>query len=415
MNLQESLFAGSLGFCSQSGRVIRLLVTSGIVLRLSLLTCLFNFGSFIHEPLSFLLFTGHVGLTLELNLLLQLAFVELESFSQLGDRHFLHQAVTTSFSRVESFRSLDRNLLKLSDLPNQLLLFGEFSSLLVLSLLESFLQVLVHLISDGLVLLLLKLDLLRRSFFIGVHLGNDILLLGHELLQVHLSLLHHVVHVKAHLVHQVLIFLFLALSGKNGLLSRHFHLNLFLLDVLQSLDLISLVHFSLPPIELTRIFEAHRHLVQTSLSLSILFVDQVFLAFECRHVQLDIRLVLVEVGHGSWSVALELELAHDLLFNFSLDFLGLLDRGSCLSSQSESLLVITLVLSLDSIDGRLSTLLLVVLNILEGLFVQILGDWSRLNLSFDLLRSWDHLWFGLSQIEWLELCTLGLLLLLCTF
>ena len=59
--------------------------------------------------------------------------------------------MTTSFSRVEALRPLDRDLFKLTNLPDQFSLLGQLGRLLILPLFERFLQVSMHLIPNRLV------------------------------------------------------------------------------------------------------------------------------------------------------------------------------------------------------------------------------------------------------------------------
>ena len=89
-----------------------------------------------------------VSLSLEIYLLHLLPLVELEALSQLSNRHLFHQAMTTSFSWVESLGSLNRDLFKLTDLPDKLLLLSQFGCFFILTLFESLLQVTMHLIPD---------------------------------------------------------------------------------------------------------------------------------------------------------------------------------------------------------------------------------------------------------------------------
>ena len=84
-----------------------------------------------------------------------LSFLELETLAKLSNRHFLHQAVATSLCWIKAFGALNRNLLKLTDLTNEFHLLGKLGSLLILALLETLLQVTVHLVSNCFVLKLL--------------------------------------------------------------------------------------------------------------------------------------------------------------------------------------------------------------------------------------------------------------------
>jgi hypothetical protein len=83
------------------------------------------------------------------------------------------------------------------------------------------------------------------------------------------------------LLSQLMVLLDLVLLSLYSLLSRHFHLNLFLLNILDLLDIIFLFHFPLPPHKLRIIFQPHLHLLQPYLVLLLFFVNQMFLPFQC--------------------------------------------------------------------------------------------------------------------------------------
>ena len=85
--------------------------------------------------------------------------------------------MTTCFRRVESLGSLDRDLLKLTDLPDQLSLLSQLGCFLILTLLEGLLQVTMHLIPDRFVFQLFLDDLLCSSIFVSLDLCNDFFLL----------------------------------------------------------------------------------------------------------------------------------------------------------------------------------------------------------------------------------------------
>ena len=136
------------------------------------------------------------------------------------------------------------------------------------------------------------------------------------------------------------------------------------------------------------------------------------LTLECSYVKLDVGFILVEVRHLSWLNTIELKLFDYLLFHFLFHTVHFLNRGSSLSCQSKSLLGIAFIFTSNGIDCGLSTLLLIIFNICERLFVHVLGCRPGLDLSFDLLRRWDHLGLGLGQVEGFELRAFRLLLFL---
>ena len=303
VHLQETFLPSSLCFGSESVGIVLLLKTTSIVLGLPSDSSILNLLRLLHKPLCLLLLACQVSLSFKFSLLLLLSLLELESLTQLGYRHLLHQAVPACFCRVKAFSPLDRDLLKLSDLSDQLHSLRKLSCLFILAFLEAFLEITMHLVSNGLVFSFLGLDLLSCGILIGVNLGNDLFLLLHDLLEADLTLLHPNFHLRSHLSDKPLVLLFIALLGQDCLLSRQLHLNLLFLNVLKALDFVLLAHFCLPAVKFRGVFESHGHLVQAGLRLALLEVDEVLLALQSSDVQLDISRLLVKVWHGPGLVA----------------------------------------------------------------------------------------------------------------
>ena len=134
------------------------------------------------------------------------------------------------------------------------------------------------------------------------------------------------------------------------------------------------------------------------------------LTLERSHIQLDIGIHLVEVGHWSRLVTFESEVFDYCFFDFSLDLCSFGNCWALLCCQSEPLLNITLIVASDGIDGSLPALLLVILDICQRLLIHVLWHGSSFDLSLDLLRRWDHLGLGFRQVEWVELRAFRLLL-----
>ena len=179
-----------------------------------------------------LFFSREVCFSLEVYGLFLLSLIVFKALSELSDRHLLHQAVTTGFSRIESFRSLDRDLFKFADLSNQLGFLSELGSLLLLALLEALLKITVHLISDRLVLLLLDNDLLCGGLFRLLNLRDHLLLLFNDFLQVDFALFHHGIHVLTQIIDESVVLALLVLSSLNGELPGHLHFYLILCNLL---------------------------------------------------------------------------------------------------------------------------------------------------------------------------------------
>lgn len=85
MNLEKALLASCLSLRRQRRCIVLLLLPASIVLGFSAVSSILYLFSLFHQLSCLLLLTGQVCLSLELNLLLKLAFVELEAFSQLSD------------------------------------------------------------------------------------------------------------------------------------------------------------------------------------------------------------------------------------------------------------------------------------------------------------------------------------------
>ena len=133
------------------------------------------------------------------------------------------------------------------------------------------------------------------------------------------------------------------------------------------------------------------------------------LTLERSHIQLDIGIHLVKVGHGSGLVAFKVQLANDCLLHLYFDLVSPGNGWACFSRQREPLLIITLVLTLNGVNGGLPTLLLVVFDVLKRFLIEV-GHWPRFDLPLDLLGSWDHLRFRLREIEGLEFSAFRLFL-----
>ena len=229
---------------------------------------LFNFLGFLHQFGSFLLLASKICLTLELYLLHLLSLIELKALSEFSNRHFFHESMTTSFSRVKSLGPLNWDLLQFSDLSDELRPLGKLGGFLILTLLQAFLEFTMHFISNRFVFLLFQNDLFSGSVFIGLNLSDDIFLLVDQLLDIQFTLFHHDIHFGSHLVHEVVVLLLFVFTGQDRLFSGELHFNLFLLNVLEALDLVLLVHLSFPAVELRGILESHGHLLKLFLLLS---------------------------------------------------------------------------------------------------------------------------------------------------
>ena len=339
-----------------------------------------------------------------------------KALSELSDRHLLHQAVTTGFSRIESFRSLDWDLFKFTNLSDQFGFLSELGSLFILALLETLLKITVHLVSNRLVLLLLDNDLLCGGLFRLLNLRDHLLLLFDDFLQVDFALFHHGVHVLAHIIDESMVLALLVLTSLNGELPGHLHFYLFLCYLLETFNLVFLGHLRLPSIELRSVFQAHCHFIDLLLEFPLFLVNQVLLTLERRSIQFDICCLLLKVRHRSRLVeTFGLELLSHLLLHLLLDLLEASAGRPGFGRQLEPLLRVPDVVAANRIRRRLSALLLLFLDVSERLLVHILGQGSGFDLFFDLLGRWDHLRLLFRQIKWHKLSAFRLLLLLFTW
>jgi len=108
---KKTLFTGFFLLRHESLKISLLFVSSRVIGLFALLASFLNLSRLFHEFLSLLLFLGQVGLSLEVDLLLEFALVELEALPEFSDGHFLHETKATRLSRIESLSSLNRDLL----------------------------------------------------------------------------------------------------------------------------------------------------------------------------------------------------------------------------------------------------------------------------------------------------------------
>jgi hypothetical protein len=88
--------------------------------------------------------------------------------------------------------------------------------------------------------------------------------------------------------------------GHDSLISAKFHFNFLFYDMFCSLNVVFLIHLSLPTIKLTRVLQPHLHLSQLLSRLPLLRINQRLLPLQRSRVQLHRRLVLRPVRHRTW-------------------------------------------------------------------------------------------------------------------
>jgi len=195
--------------------------------------------------------------------------------------------VPTSLSRIETFSPLDRNLLQLPNLPNQLLPLSQLMRLLIPSPFQPLIQVGLDQVTHRLVLSFLVVHFAAGVVLLVVDLCNDGTAGGKVLLDVRFPLVLPFICLNFHLNNELFVFLFLPLLGNNGFFSSQLHLNLLFLNVLEPLNFIFSIHLSFPPVELGGVLEPHGHLGNLLILLLLLLLQQVLLALHGRHIDLN--------------------------------------------------------------------------------------------------------------------------------
>ena len=109
----------------------------------------------------------------------------------------------------------------------------------------------------------------------------------------------------------------------NSLFSSQLHLNLFLLDMLHSLDIILLLHLSLPPLKLSRVPQIHLKIFGLLLILLFLLLKQVTLSHYSSRVYFNKSRFLIKIRHWLAMLFIKLYLFTSLLFDLLLCFLQL--------------------------------------------------------------------------------------------
>lgn len=127
-------------------------------------------------------FGGHIFITLEINLLLSLPINEFKSFSEFSNGHLHHESMTTSFCRIETLGTLNRDLLNLPDLPNELLPLPEFMGFLVLSSLKSLVDLSFDCVTNFLIVLVHNGHFVAGIILLSVNLSDYCLLLVQQIL-----------------------------------------------------------------------------------------------------------------------------------------------------------------------------------------------------------------------------------------
>lgn len=161
----------------------------------------------------------------------------------------------------------------------------------------------------------------------------------------------------------IMVFLNILFFRNNSLLSCEFHLNFHFLHPFNLLNIVFLLHLSLPPIKLRRVFKPHFHLLHQFSLLFLLFINQVFLSFQHRNVQFNIGSTLLEVGHCSRFEITEFECVLNPLVHFVAHLLGTFGTGQLFSREVKPLLLRLFIFFPNQLCSRLSPLLLIHLNI----------------------------------------------------
>ena len=269
--------------------------------------------------------------------------------------------MSSSLSWVKSLSSHNRDFLKLSDLPYELLFPPVLELLLVFLPLHGFIHLLVDLISELPILCLHLHHGLMSLFILGVYLLDDLYSLVELFFQVLLSFIQAGVGFNFHVLGVHLVLVGLLLLGKDGLLSAKLHLDLFTLDVVKSDDLISLVHFFFPSDEFCFIPLVPFKVLQSFLFYLLSFLKSKCFSLYCSCGKLHWSLNFVKIRHLSWLGSFEPKFILELCL---IGFFGVgkfLDGWSLFSGKLESLLAVVFVLFPDGLSFGLSALLFIFL------------------------------------------------------
>ena len=120
-----------------------------------------------------------------------------------------------------------------------------------------------------------------------------------------------------------MIFLLLPLLCFYSFLSCHFHFDLLLLEMLNSLNLVFFIHFTLPALKLLLIPQIHLIVFEDFEFLLLFLLDCETFSKHCSCVQLDWCFYLVKVWQRSRMLLVELELILVLLQDLLLLLLEL--------------------------------------------------------------------------------------------
>jgi len=187
--------------------------------------------------------------------------------------------MTTGLSRVKSLRSLDRNLLQLPDLSDQLLLPRLFSHHFIMHSLRCLLHFFAYLVSDLSVLNYFSLLSFGYLMKLALNLLHDFFSLLELLLILGLALFKLFMHLFLNFRSKSMVFFCLLLLGLNSLFTAEFHFNFLFYDVLGAFDVIFLLHLPLPSVELASVLETHLHLRKFLGCLAVFLVDKMLLSF----------------------------------------------------------------------------------------------------------------------------------------
>ena len=227
------------------------LISLGLVIYPALFTSLLYLVRLVHQLLHSFFLSSLVLLSLGRDLLLSEHLVVLEALTEFGDGHLIEEAVARGLRRVETLGTNDRDTLELTDLTNQLLTLTLLNLFLLLAPLHGLSELLVDLVPDAPVLLLNAFHLPGSVLLLGLHGLHDLLLFLPILLLLLVLLRELLLQVLLKTQGQDVVRLLLLLGRLDRRVTGELHLDLFLLDVLDALDLLFFVHFTFPSIELT--------------------------------------------------------------------------------------------------------------------------------------------------------------------
>ena len=187
--------------------------------------------------------------------------------------------MVSGLSWVESFSSLDRNFLQLSDLSDEFLFSRLFSNQFILHSLRCLLHLFTDLVSNLSILSFFCSLSLCDLDGLTLNLLHDFFSLLKFFLICGLSFFKLFVHLFLNFRGKCMVLFYLSLLCLDSMFTAELHFNFLFNYVLGPFDVIFLFHLALPSDELTSILKTHLHLRKFLGGLAFLHVYKMLLSF----------------------------------------------------------------------------------------------------------------------------------------